>query len=48
MAAVDQSAVNKHNCDVTAVLICQHNMDCIKTEPEPVLQGNIATGRAAR
>jgi hypothetical protein len=35
MAAVDQSAVNKYNCDVMTVLIYQHNMDCIKTEPDP-------------
>jgi len=35
MAAVDQSAVKKQNCDVTTVLIYQHNMDCIKTEPDP-------------
>jgi len=36
MAAVDQSAVKKYNCDVMTVLIYQHNMDCIKTEPGPV------------
>ena len=35
MAAVDQSAVKKYNCDVMTVLIYQHNMDCIKTEPDP-------------
>jgi len=35
MAAVDQSAVKKWNCDVMTVLIYQHNMDCIKTEPDP-------------
>ena len=35
MAAVDQSAVKKCNCDVMTVLIYQHNMDCIKTEPDP-------------
>jgi len=34
MAAADQSAVKKQNCDVMTVLIYQHNMDCIKTEPE--------------
>ena len=34
MAAVDQSAVKKYNCDVMTVLIYQHNMDCIKTEPD--------------
>ena len=35
MAAVDQNAVKKYNCDVMTVLIYQHNMDCIKTEPDP-------------
>jgi len=35
MAAVYQSAVKKQNCDVMTVLIYQHNMDCIKTEPDP-------------
>ena len=35
MAAVDQSAVKKYNCDVMTVLIYQHNMDCIMTEPDP-------------
>jgi len=35
MAAVDQSAVKKYNCDVMTVLIYQHNMDCIKNEPDP-------------
>jgi len=35
MAAVYQSAVVKQNCDVMTVLIYQHNMDCIKTEPDP-------------
>jgi len=35
MAAVHQSAVKKQNCDVMTVLIYQHNMDCIKTEPDP-------------
>ena len=35
MAAVDESAVKKYNCDVMTVLIYQHNMDCIKTEPDP-------------
>jgi len=35
MAAVYQSAVKKQNCDVMTVLIFQHNMDCIKTEPDP-------------
>jgi hypothetical protein len=35
MAAVEQSAVKKYNCDVMTVLIYQHNMDCIKTEPGP-------------
>jgi len=35
MAAVDQSAVKKQNCDMMTVLIYQHNMDCIKTEPDP-------------
>jgi hypothetical protein len=35
MAAVDQSAVKNYNCDVMTVLIYQHNMDCIKTEPDP-------------
>jgi hypothetical protein len=34
MAAVDGSAVKKYNCDVMTVLIYQHNMDCIKTEPD--------------
>jgi len=34
MAAVDQSAVKKENCDVITVLIYQHNLDCIKTEPD--------------
>ena len=33
--SVDQSAVKKYNCDVMTVLIYQHNMDCIKTEPDP-------------
>ena len=33
--AVDQSAVKKQICDVMTVLIYQHNMDCIKTEPDP-------------
>ena len=28
-------SVEKQNCDVTTVLIYQHNMDCIKTEPDP-------------
>jgi len=35
MAAVDQSVVKKYNCDMMTVLIYQHNMDCIKTEPDP-------------
>ena len=35
MAEVDQSAVKKYNCDMLTVLIYQHNMDCIKTEPDP-------------
>jgi len=35
MAAVDQSAVKKQNCDMMTVLIYQHNMECIKTEPDP-------------
>ena len=35
MAAVYQSAIKKLNCDVMTVLIYQHNMDCIKTEPDP-------------
>ena len=35
MAAVDQSAVKKYNCGVMTVLIYQHNMDSIKTEPDP-------------
>jgi len=35
MAAVDESAVKKYNCYVMTVLIYQHNMDCIKTEPDP-------------
>jgi len=35
MAAVDQSAVKKYNCDVMTVLIYQHNMDCMKTKPDP-------------
>jgi len=35
MAAVDQSAVKKWNCDVMTVLIYQQNMDWIKTEPDP-------------
>jgi hypothetical protein len=35
LAAADQSAVKKYNCDVMTVLIYQHNMDCIKTEPDP-------------
>ena len=35
MAAVDQSAVKKYNCDMMTALIYQHNMDCIKTEPDP-------------
>jgi len=34
MAEVDQSAVKKCNCGVMTVLIYQHNMDCIKTEPD--------------
>jgi hypothetical protein len=34
MAAVDGSAVKKYNCDMMTVLIYQHNMDCIKTEPD--------------
>ena len=34
MAAADQSAVKKQNCDVMTVLIYQHNMDCIKTQPD--------------
>jgi len=40
MAAVDQSAVEKYNCDVMTVLIYQHNMDCIKTEPDPDAEGH--------
>jgi hypothetical protein len=43
MAAVDQSAVNKHNCNVLAVLICQHNMDCIKSEPDPDAEVHLAS-----
>ena len=35
MAAIDHSAVKKWNCDMMTVLIYQHNMDCIKTEPDP-------------
>jgi cytolysin (calcineurin-like family phosphatase) len=38
MVAVDQSAVKKYNCDVMTVLIYQHNMDCIKTEPDPIAE----------
>ena len=34
MATVDQSAVKKYNCDVMTVLVYQHNMDWIKTEPD--------------
>jgi hypothetical protein len=42
MAAVDQSAVKKYSCDVMTVLIYQHNMDCIKTEPDPIAEVYLA------
>jgi hypothetical protein len=43
MAAVDRSAVNKHKYDVMAVLICQHNKNCIKAEPYPDAEVHLAS-----